>query len=144
MIYIKMTRIPNLSLNAQPSRAQWRDLGLRMRRMIIDRTMSGIDIHEKPFAKYSTAYQKRREALGKTVDVVNLQDRSEMLNSLDYKEDSSGVDVFYSERQRGLVALYHQNGDGSLPQREHFGFTTRQTEQIRDQIYAYIKQAARL
>ncbi len=143
MIDFSIVRRPNLELNTQPSRHEWRKLGLDMRRMIIDRTLRGIDINGKKFAEYSPKYREYREKMGKTTDIVNLQDRSEMLNSLNSKEDASGVEIFYPERQRGLVALRHQNGDG-VPQREHFGFTSKQVEQINNTIMGYIKKAARL
>lgn len=130
MIDIKMTKKPQFKVDFDLPAREWINIASDTRRMMIDRTKSGIDIDGNQFAGYADLTKKYREKLGKTTDVVNLEDRGEMHRSLSQKIIAGGAMVFYTDRNRANIAIAHQKGYGNLPERKHFGLTDQQADTI--------------
>lgn len=122
MINMKMTRTPKTNLVNSPGSAVFKRLGDDIIRFMIDRTKNGIDVRHSQFEPYSATYEKYREEMGKTTSIVNLQDRGEMHRSLSVKPSNDQAFIYYRDRNRGLIALRHQRGQG-VPKREHFGLS---------------------
>lgn len=136
MINLQMTRTPNFNLNLRLSSAVFRQVGLDIRKFIIDRTKKGVDINNKQFAEYAPATIEYRKRMGKTTDIVNLEDRSEMHNALQVKESPKDALIYYVDRNRANVALKHQQGSYNLPQRIHFGLTPTSARQFINKLKA--------
>jgi phage gpG-like protein len=110
--------------------------------MMIDRTKKGIDIDGMPFAPYSPQYIKYKGEAGRVTDPVNLQFNGEMHRSMLVVATNNNANISYGDRQRALVALYHQTGNGQ-PQRKHFGFTSEQARRIMDMLTDAIRKAVK-
>lgn len=142
MIEIKMTRKPQFKVDFDLPATEWLQIGAQCRRMMIDRTKSGIDIDGNQFAGYADLTKEYRAKLGKTTDVVNLEDRGEMHRSLSQKIIAGGAMVFYADRNRANIAIAHQEGRGRLPERKHFGLTDQQAETITQYVRTKINALA--
>ena len=118
---ITIAQRPTMNLLRAPGVSVFRTIGLDIRRFMIDRTKSGEDVNHKAFRGYAPITIAIREELGKTTDTVNLEFRGEMHRSMAINPANSQVSIFYSDRNRGTVALRHQTGTARLPKREHFG-----------------------
>jgi hypothetical protein len=55
---------------------------------------------------------------------------------------NNNANISYGDRQRALIALYHQTGNGQ-PQRKHFGFTSEQARRIMDMLTTAIRKAVK-
>jgi phage gpG-like protein len=122
------------------SASAMKKIGIDAVRMMIDRTKKGIDIDGMPFAPYSPQYIKYKSEAGRVTDPVNLQFNGEMHRSMLVVATDNNANISYGDRQRALVALYHQTGNGQ-PQRKHFGFTSEQARRIMDMLTDAIRKA---
>jgi len=142
MIDIRITKTPQFKVDFDLPATEWLQIGAQCRRMMIDRTKSGIDIDGNQFAGYADLTKEYRSRIGKTTDVVNLEDRGEMHRSLSQKVTPKGVMVFYTDRNRANIAIAHQKGYGRLPERKHFGLTDQQAETITQYVRTKINALA--
>jgi len=117
---IQVTKTPRFNIQMAPVRGDYQRIGMELREFIKRRTRKGIDVNNEPFEPYSAMYLEYRNEMGKT-DFVNLEDRSEMHNSLSVLADNTKAELYYSDAQRAKVAFRHQTGAGRLPIRQHFG-----------------------
>ena len=95
-----------------------------------------------PFAPYSPQYVKYKGEAGRVTDPVNLQFNGEMHRSMLVVATNNNANISYGDRQRALVALYHQTGNGQ-PQRKHFGLTSEQARRIMDMLTDAIRKAVK-
>lgn len=142
MIDIKMTKKPQFKVDFDLPANEWINIASDARRMMIDRTKQGIDIDGNMFDGYADLTKEYRAKLGKTTDVVNLEDRGEMHRSLSQKTIPEGVMIFYTDRNRANIAIAHQRGYGRLPERKHFGLTDQQAETITRRVRTAIERLA--
>ena len=134
--------VPRTNLRFSVSASAMKKIGDEAVRMMIDRTKKGIDIDGMPFAPYSPQYIKYKGEAGRVTDPVNLQFNGEMHRSMLVVATNNNANISYGDRQRALVALYHQTGNGQ-PQRKHFGFTSEQARRIMDMLTAEIRKAVK-
>ncbi len=93
---------------------------------IIERTMSGKDIHNLRFAPYSSAYAKKKGG------TVNLFDSGRMLLSLDYNSSGSNQVTITCSSE---IAQYHEDGTIKMPRRQFMGLTTIDMENMIEEIF---------
>jgi len=136
---ITVTKMPNLNIEIKPSAMELRNIGMDIREHIKKRTRSGVDVNYQQFAPYSPLYAEYRKGIGKTVDIVNLEDRSEMHNSLAVKVMNDNAEIYYSDSNRAMVAFRHQNGLGKIPKREHFGLNETDSQKFLDKLANAVK-----
>jgi len=132
--------VPRTNMRFSVSSDAMKKIGDEAVRMMIDRTKKGIDIDGMPFAPYSPQYIKYKSEAGRVTDPVNLQFNGEMHRSMLVVATNNNANISYGDRQRALVALYHQTGNGQ-PQRKHFGFTSEQARRIMDMLTDAISKA---
>lgn len=101
--------------------ADWREIGLGLRRDMQTRLDQGKDHNGAAFRKYGANTLAAKKKHGKS-SIVNLQDSGNMRRQLDVKAGATHVDVLLSGDRRE-VGLKHQLGIG-VPRREWFGYTT--------------------
>jgi len=104
-------------------------------KMIRDRTMKGLDYTGAKFYKYSgsdnvplTKYALKRQKVGKTVDIVNLQWSGNMLNSMTVKSTDKEAQIYFADATSRFLAYKHNAGKDGVPQREFFGLTQQECE----------------
>lgn len=94
---------------------------------MVDRTLSGKDIENKKFTKYSKDYAQMK---GVSRDSVDMTFDGDMLNSIEYERlRANQVKVKVGEGVDTLKAYNHNIGD-TLPTRTFFGF--KDEKQIKD------------
>lgn len=142
MIDIKMTKSPQFKVDFDLPAREWLDIASNARRMMIDRTKSGIDIDGIGFTGYNKDYAKYKSERGRNTSVVNLEFTSQMHQSLSQKTIPEGVMVYYEDRNRANIAIAHQRGYGRLPERKHFGLTDQQAETITRRVRSAIERLA--
>jgi hypothetical protein len=127
---------------------------------IRERCEAGLDIHDKPFAKYSDSYQRTLQKLGRSTSPVDMLLSGGMLGSVKVVErDDNGVVIGLGtgtsrvvrpppqkrRRQKkakklgrspahNLLGQWHQDGAGDNPAREWFGVSPRGDAAIRRQM----------
>ena len=134
--------VPRTNLRFSVGASAMKKIGDEAVRMMIDRTKKGIDIDGMPFAPYSPQYIKYKGEAGRVTDPVNLQFNGEMHRSMVVVATNNNANISYGDRQRALIALYHQTGNGQ-PQRKHFGFTSEQARRIMDMLTTAIRKAVK-
>ena len=136
---ITITKMPNLDINMKPSAMELRNIGMDIREHIKKRTRSGVDVNYQPFVPYSPMYEDYRRKIGKTTDIVNLENRSEMHNSLAVKVNANDAEIYYSDSNRAIVAMQHQYGLNRMPKREHFGLNDADSRKFLDKLANAVK-----
>jgi len=131
---ITVTKMPNLNIEIRPSAMELRNIGMDTRSHIKKRTRSGVDVNYQQFRPYSPLYEDYRRKIGKTTDIVNLENRSEMHNSLAVKVNANDAEIYYSDSHRAMVAFHHQNGLNRMPKREHFGLNDADSRKFLDKL----------
>ncbi len=127
-------KVPQWKFNP-PKRGDWNQLGREMVSMTQRRTLAGQDVEYGALSPYA-------EQSGRAGS-VNLSDTGRMLNSLSARTTKDGVELYFADSQRAIVALAHQTGSGHLPVRKHFGFNESDAKQIMDKLNAIISSALR-
>ena len=117
---MKIVEMPNLKIDMNPIKSDYQNIAKTIRELIKRRTRSGNDINGRQFKGYSPAYKEWRASVGKTAEIVNLENRSEMHNSLAVKATNESGEIYYSDSNRAEVAYKHQLGIGNMPQREQW------------------------
>ena len=125
---IKIAEMPNLNIDMKPIKSDYQNIAMTIRELIKRRTRSGNDVNGRQFKGYSEAYKAWRASIGKTTEIVNLENRSEMHNSLSVKATNEYGEIYYSDADRAEVAYKHQIGLGNMPQREHFGLSETEAQ----------------
>lgn len=147
MIDIRITKTPQFKVDFDLPATEWLQIGAQCRRMMIDRTKSGIDIDGAPFVGYSEDYKAYKAERGRITDVVNLEFTSQMHQAMKEKVTPKGVMVYYFDRNRANIAISHQEGRWRLPERKHFGLTDQQaatiTQYVRTKINALAQRTFR-
>ena len=136
---ITITKMPNLDINMKPSAMELRNIGMDIREHIKKRTRSGVDVNYQQFVPYSPIYEDYRRKIGKTTDIVNLENRSEMHNSLAVKVNANDAEIYYSDSNRAIVAMQHQYGLNRMPKREHFGLNDADSRKFLDKLANAVK-----
>jgi hypothetical protein len=114
-------------LGYKPSRIQLDLFAELVIDKMVDRTLSGKDIDNKKFTKYSKEYADFK---GVSQGSVDMTFDGDMLNSIDYEPvRASQVKVKVGEGVDTLKAYNHNIGD-TLPTRTFFGF--KDEKQIKD------------
>jgi len=110
--------------------------GVQLKEIILAKTDKGIDVKGRRFAPYSKMYS---ELKGKTR--VDLQDTNRMLQSITSRvKTKNKVQVFFRDQGMAKRALWHQTGQGNLPERKFFGFNDS-TERVIQRTFAkFVKQ----
>lgn len=124
---------------------------------IRERCEAGLDIHDKPFAKYSDSYLRTLQKLGRATSPVDMLLSGGMLGSVKVVErNDNGIVVGLGtgtsrvvrpqakkrRRQKklgrgpahNLLGQWHQDGEGNNPAREWFGVSPRGDATIRRQM----------
>lgn len=110
--------------------------GVQLKEIILEKTDRGIDIAGRRFAPYSRMYQ---ELKGKTK--VDLQDTNRMLQSIDSRVvNKTKVQVYFRNQNMAKRALWHQTGQGNLPERKFFGFNNSTEKVIQRTFAKFVKQ----
>lgn len=110
--------------------------GVQLKEIILEKTDRGIDIAGRRFAPYSQMYQ---ELKGKTK--VDLQDTNRMLQSIDSRVvNKTKVQVYFRNQNMAKRALWHQTGQGNLPERKFFGFNNSTEKVIQRTFAKFVKQ----
>lgn len=110
--------------------------GVQLKEIILEKTDRGIDITGRRFAPYSRMYQ---ELKGKTK--VDLQDTNRMLQSIDSRVvNKTKVQVYFRNQNMAKRALWHQTGQGNLPERKFFGFNNSTEKVIQRTFAKFVKQ----
>ena len=134
---ISIVKAPNAITHIGLTKKQWQDTGLDLRKFILDRTKSGIDMDGKPFKEYSSQHAKKRAEDGKETGVVNLEFDAKMQNSLAVESKDDSTELYYSNAQRAKVAYKHQRGI-NVPERKHFGLSEKDISELTRKIFGII------
>lgn len=110
---------------------QW--AALQARNTIRKRTLNGVDINGDRFQPYSAQTIMYREKMGKTTDIVNLEDTNAMLGSLTYDANEYGATVGMSNAHAAEYGLKHQTGSG-VPKREWFGLPESEAVRLSQEV----------
>ena len=101
---------------------------------IVANTKAGIDCNDKEFAKYAEETKKMKTKYGKSPSLVNLEHGKDskgkatsgnMMTSIATKITGNLAETYFIDANKGLLAYYHQTGQGDLPIREFVGWTKK-------------------
>lgn len=91
------------------------------------RTQSGKDRDGKSFKPYTASYRKQKaEEFGNSRP--NLTRTGQMLNSISWKNIKDGIRFYFNSAEQNSKAFYNQKT------RKFFGFTKRETTQLKKQL----------
>ena len=117
-----------------------KDMALAIRKQILDNTKKGVDVEGNDFDAYSEAYLKAKAdymSKGKGTPIngnpstVNLMLTGVMLRSMAVTRlNTSTYVIYFSDKNRALVAYAHQTGKGRLPVRKFFGVSDANADRI--------------
>ena len=143
MINITLVSKPNFNINIRPSKANLRNLALKIRKIMLDRTLAGKSVDGRGFKKYSAIYRdmKARQMTARgNPDHVNLMFTGAMLRSMAVHSEERYSDIFFSDAERAEIAYYHNEGYG-VPKREFFGLSdSEETKAFNDFYDEYWKR----
>jgi hypothetical protein len=110
--------------------------GVQLKEIILEKTDRGIDIAGRRFTPYSRMYE---ELKGKKK--VDLQDTNRMLQSIGSRVvNKRKVQVYFRNQGMAKRALWHQTGQGNLPERKFFGFNNSTEKVIQRTFAKFVKQ----
>jgi hypothetical protein len=122
-----------------PSQSDMLLLGGDAMTKIKQHTQRGEDVNGGGFAPYSENYADYREKKGRRRSPVNLTFHGDMLKSMAVRNIANGVQIYFMDAERGAVARYHNEGTPTMPQREFFGLSQSELQQITDQLIQRIR-----
>lgn len=93
--------------------------------LLVSRTLSGKDVNDVPFAKYSEEYARRH---GSHVD---LHVTGQMLGSITPRPSKNSVEIVCESD----VAQYHEQGTSKMPQRQFMGLSLTDREKLMEEAF---------
>jgi hypothetical protein len=126
----------NIQLDMKVIDKQLRDIALAIRKEIRKKTANSVDMDGQQFEPYSAQYAIAKASYqsmakpntmptGKAIakaSKVNLMLTGKMLRSMAIMKGKNSYEVYFSDRQRALLAYRHQYGLG-VPERRFFGIS---------------------
>lgn len=128
------------NLNIKPNQQEMYNIAMKARYNIWSRTKSGRDYLGYAFVPYSEPYKVIRRALGKTIDIVNLEFTNRMLSSIQIASRPTESYIYFADANRRKIAYYHNIGEGRLPRREFFALSSQDNEELAKYLFSQIEK----
>ncbi len=108
---------------------------------MVERTESGVDISDKGFKPYSTAYKNSDEFKDfKNSSKVNMTLKGDMLEDVDIvSETTNTLKVGFTDDLETKKAYNHNVGD-TLPKRQFFGIRRKDIDEIKKEFSSELKE----
>jgi len=97
---------------------------------IISRTERGVDADGNPFAPYASSTARDRSRRGRRTQRVTLSDTGKLMAAITHRVSGGAAEVYFSNRTRGRIAHWLNEGTRRMPQRRFFAASERDEEDI--------------
>lgn len=129
---IKISKMPKLSISSPTISRDLNDIAVKVRELVSERTLSGVDVNHRQFIPYSDAYAKHKGTHGRVSSIVNLRVKGTLL---EHTMKIANIlptlkRIFLGLPDRAFIGEIHQKGLGNMPERYWFGINQPDADKI--------------